>query len=518
MLAETPARGIRVGGVNVAPGEARALTIALSARAAEGKAARVAVPAWVAVGPKAGPRVTVVAALHGFEAIAARAATALLQGIDPAAIAGSLVIVPVMRPGGRFSPGERRAPTWKFPGDAGGSRGERDAFALFSEVAVGSTALIVLAAPATGRRAVSSVRGELDDPRTRRLAIESGATVALTTRRRAGSLCGAAAELGVSAIELRADGGPGRESADVEQLVGAVRTVLAAIGLLSVEAHTKGDSKGDDKSDGKGEPRTGEARSSRAATVTAPPAPIFIRQSSSVHAPTGGLVEPLLAAGEMARRGALLSRIGAPLRSKTTEVRTRREGIVLESPLRLTARRHTRLFVIGSVAPADAARAASVRPHARREERAPARPAKVCAGWVENVALPNLGIARLKAKIDTGARTSALHVSRMKVVDTEGGPGRRPILEISVPGGPRGTRPIKVRAAVREYVVVRDTSGRMERRPVIETGLHIGPFKKRILVTLTNRGDMLFPMLIGRTALGPGIVVDPSRRYLLSIS
>jgi hypothetical protein len=71
---------------------------------------------------------------------------------------------------------------------------------------------------------------------------------------------------------------------------------------------------------------------------------------------------------------------------------------------------------------------------------------------------------------------------------------------------------------VREYVVVRDTSGRMERRPVIETALRIGPFKKRILVTLTNRGDMLFPMLIGRTALGPGIVVDPSRRYLLSIS
>jgi hypothetical protein len=106
----------------------------------------------------------------------------------------------------------------------------------------------------------------------------------------------------------------------------------------------------------------------------------------------------------------------------------------------------------------------------------------------------------------------------MKIVDTAGGPGRRPILEIVVPGGPRGTRPIKVRAAVREHVVVRDTSGRMEKRPVIETALQIGPFKKRILVTLTNRGDMLFPMLIGRTALGPGIIVDPARRYLLSIS
>jgi hypothetical protein len=63
--------------------------------------------------------------------------------------------------------------------------------------------------------------------------------------------------------------------------------------------------------------------------------------------------------------------------------------------------------------------------------------------------------------------------------------------------------------------VVRDTSGRTERRPVIETALALGPIKRRIAVTLTNRGDMLFPMLIGRTALGPGIVVDPARRYVL---
>ncbi|HEY2902201.1 MAG TPA: RimK/LysX family protein [Polyangia bacterium] len=56
----------------------------------------------------------------------------------------------------------------------------------------------------------------------------------------------------------------------------------------------------------------------------------------------------------------------------------------------------------------------------------------------------------------------------------------------------------------------------MERRPVIETALQLGPLKKRIAVTLTNRGEMLFPMLIGRTALGPGITVDPSRRYLVS--
>ncbi len=103
----------------------------------------------------------------------------------------------------------------------------------------------------------------------------------------------------------------------------------------------------------------------------------------------------------------------------------------------------------------------------------------------------------------------------MRTVDTTGGPHRRPILEITVPSGGRGRLPHRVRAAVHGFVMVRDTSGRTERRPVIETTLRLGALKRRIAVTLTNRGDMLFPVLIGRTALGPGIVVDPSRRYLL---
>src|SRR5204862_3488826 len=105
---------------------------------------------------------------------------------------------------------------------------------------------------------------------------------------------------------------------------------------------------------------------------------------------------------------------------------------------------------------------------------------KVRVGWVEYVALPSLDIERLKAKIDTGARTSALHVARMRTVDTTGGPQRRPILEITVPGGGRGRTPHRVRAAVHGFVMVRDTSGRTERRPVIETTLRLGALKRRI--------------------------------------
>jgi hypothetical protein len=84
MLAEVTARSIRVGGINIAPGSARALSIPLSARANEEKAAAVAVPAWAAVGPKAGPRITIVAALRGDEAAAAIAPPALAGPNPPA--------------------------------------------------------------------------------------------------------------------------------------------------------------------------------------------------------------------------------------------------------------------------------------------------------------------------------------------------------------------------------------------------------------------------------------------------
>jgi hypothetical protein len=72
-----------------------------------------------------------------------------------------------------------------------------------------------------------------------------------------------------------------------------------------------------------------------------------------------------------------------------------------------------------------------------------------------------------------------------------------------------------VRAPVKEYIEVRDTSGRLERRPVIETTLALGPLRRRIRITLTDRGDMQCPMLVGRTALAGGVVVDPSARYVL---
>src|SRR6188768_2327667 len=166
MLVEPPARGVRVGGVTVAPGEARAVSIPLSPRRRAGKAgARTggaaappptpptpSIPAWVVVGLKPGPRVSVIGALRGYETTAAHAAARLAAGLDPAALTGSVVVVPVLRPGGKLSRTGRPRRAWRFPGDAAGKRAARDAFALFSDIVVGASALVGLGVPRRGGR------------------------------------------------------------------------------------------------------------------------------------------------------------------------------------------------------------------------------------------------------------------------------------------------------------------------------------------------------------------------------
>jgi predicted deacylase len=492
MRAELPVRGIRVGGVTVGPGEARAIALPLAARrATDGVAAARAIPVWVVVGAKAGPRVSVVAALRGVETSAARAAIELAAGLDPAALHGSVVVVPVLRPEGRLSRRGRTLAAWRFPGDAGGKRAERDAFAVFSDVVVGAQALLVLGAPRRGRRGVVVARGRVADPRVKRLALGSGAVAVVAPPAKPGGLLAAAAAAQIPVLELSAEGEAG-DPAPVAALARATRAALDALGLFGKDPGDAG----------------------RAPGVAAePPAttPLVVERPVYLEAPGDGFLEAPAAPGTIARARAQLGLLAPGLPGSAVKLESPIDGLVIEAAAAGPVRSGATLFGLVPLS----------RPSARRLARAPAGAGAVDAdgktrvGWVEEVTLPGLGIERLKAKIDTGARTSALHVARMRTVDTTGGPHRRPILEITVPGGGRGQRAAVVRAAVREFTSVRDTSGRTERRPVIETVLRLGPIKRRIAVTLTNRGDMLFPMLIGRTALGPGIVVDPARRYLL---
>lgn len=134
----------------------------------------------------------------------------------------------------------------------------------------------------------------------------------------------------------------------------------------------------------------------------------------------------------------------------------------------------------------------------------------ISLGWREWLALPELSIDHIKAKIDTGARTSALHAYFVEPYVEKG----LQMVRFGVhPLQKRFDKEVICQCPVKDFREVSDSGGHREMRYVIETSVQLGDMRWLAEMTLTNRDSMKFRMLLGRTAL-KGTQILPDRSYL----
>jgi hypothetical protein len=136
----------------------------------------------------------------------------------------------------------------------------------------------------------------------------------------------------------------------------------------------------------------------------------------------------------------------------------------------------------------------------------------IILGWRERLALPQLGIGMLKAKLDTGARSSSLHVDTLEDFQQNGSTWLRFTMHV----GRRLSAAVCCETPALDRRVVTDTGGRRTERWFIRSAVQLAGQSFDIDLNLTDRRHMLFPLLLGRSALLGRFAVDPARSYTQS--
>lgn len=131
-------------------------------------------------------------------------------------------------------------------------------------------------------------------------------------------------------------------------------------------------------------------------------------------------------------------------------------------------------------------------------------------GWRERVDFPDWGLRRVRAKIDTGARTSAIDVAQIETLSD--GRIRFEVVFRTTPS--RKTQ--WVEATPVRTSIVKPSHGTTQERHVCRTRVRIGDIEREIEISLVCRAGMLCRMLLGRTALAGAVIVDPEKKYLLT--
>ncbi|MGZ3438106.1 MAG: putative ATP-dependent zinc protease [Polyangia bacterium] len=222
---------------------------------------------------------------------------------------------------------------------------------------------------------------------------------------------------------------------------------------------------------------------------------VIVKKLATVET-SGGVLEAVAHPGDIVERGQPIAYEGPPGARERRTVRAPASGVLVSLPAAQSP--GAGVITVGKLS------------RTLPKLRAPKPSPEIFdIGWCEHVALPELGV-KLRAKVDTGARSCALHVTSLREIGFDD--GGNVLCDVTIPDERGIERALRV--VVVEYAHVKDSGGHTERRPVIETLLRMGDRGWRVRVTLTDRGDMRFPMLVGRTALLPDMRVHPNRRWL----